>query len=322
MTISVHLISIPEDEVVTSRVVYLPENGGEFGRSPSCDIALPDQSKRISRVHGRISLGDKGYVVSNLGKNQSSLNDKLLVSGKEYPLNDGDILVIEKYTMLISTLMRSNNDLKQPQTDDFNLNEPAFSLNLKDDNVDFLDQVSEPPAKQRNASFSQTNVMSDDPFSSDPFEDFTSAEIEPHIDVQANVEIHEVSQEEIQSSTSDLEYLPISSGDQSTQLEETLNKLVSLTEKNQQYLQNPPLQHDILFEALEKTVDQFLNEFAPQQLEHQFNNYISGGLFSSKEKKYWRIYTKHFEHRKDNGEFRRQFKALFMENMQKQGEEN
>ncbi|MCK6265153.1 FHA domain-containing protein [Vibrio sp. ZSDE26] len=321
MTISVHLISIPDEEVVTSRVIYLPESGGEFGRSPSCDIALPDQSKRISRVHGRITLSNKGYIVSNQGKNQASLNDKPLISGKDYLLNDGDILVVEKYTMLVSTLMSSNSTSSIDDKDD-TFNEPAFSLNLKDDDVDFLDQVSEPPAAKNNASFSQTNVLVDDPFSSDPFEDFSPEEIEPHIDVASQVEIDEVSHDEIDASTSDLEYLPIANNSGSPQLEETLNKLVSLTEKNQQYLRNPPLQHDALFEALEKTVDQFLNEFCPEQLEHQFSSYLSNGLFTSKEKKYWRIYTKHFEHRKDNGEFRRQFKALFMENMQKQGEEN
>lgn len=318
MTISVHLISIPDEEVVSSRVIYLPASGGEFGRSPSCDIALPDQSKRISRVHGRISLSNNNYVVSNLGQNQSTLNDKPLVSGKEYPLNDGDILNVEKYTMLISTLI-SNEVNNSDATINNEPEEPAFALNLKDDDIDFLDQVSAPASAKTEPKFSQSNVMSDDPFSSDPFEDFSAEEISPHIEVESTVDIQEVSQGDIDSS--DLEYLPIAEG-HSTQLEDTLNKLVSLTEKNQQYLRNPPLQHDVLFEALEKTVDQFLNEFCPQQLEHQFNSYLSNGLFTSKEKKYWRIYTKHFEHRKDNGEFRRQFKALFMENMQKQGEEN
>jgi predicted component of type VI protein secretion system len=77
-----------------------------------------------------------------------------------------------------------------------------------------------------------------------------------------------------------------------------------------------------LFDALDKTLDQFLNEFAPNQLENQFSEFVSGGFFSSKDKKYWKIYRKHFQHRQDNGDFRRQFKAMFMENMQKQSEES
>ena len=40
MSISVHMISVPAEEVVSSRVTYLPESGGSLGRSPSCDIAL------------------------------------------------------------------------------------------------------------------------------------------------------------------------------------------------------------------------------------------------------------------------------------------
>ncbi|EDK28089.1 hypothetical protein VSWAT3_24164 [Vibrionales bacterium SWAT-3] len=106
-----------------------------------------------------------------------------------------------------------------------------------------------------------------------------------------------------------------------TRIEESIDKLITLTEKNQQYLQNPQLQQKALFDALEQTVDQFLNEFAPKQLESQFSEYVSSGIFSSKDKKYWKIYRKHFQHRQDNGDFRRQFKALFMENMQKQSEE-
>ena len=91
MTISIHLISVPSDEVVTSRVVYLPKTGGEFGRATSCDISLPDQSKRISRVHGSIRLTDNGYSVKSTGQNSAVLNDKSMAKGKEYPLSDGDI---------------------------------------------------------------------------------------------------------------------------------------------------------------------------------------------------------------------------------------
>ncbi|MEF1262121.1 FHA domain-containing protein, partial [Vibrio harveyi] len=67
MAISIHLISVPSEEVVTSRVIYLPESGGQFGRSASCEVALPDQSKRISRIHGQIRLTETGYLVKSTG---------------------------------------------------------------------------------------------------------------------------------------------------------------------------------------------------------------------------------------------------------------
>ncbi len=314
MAVSIHLISVPTEEVVASRVVYLPESGGTLGRAPACDICLPDQSKRISRTHGEVRLTDRGYVLISRGQNSASINDKVMMKDKEYPLNDGDIIKVENYTMLVSTLVSSNTE--SPQQDDDDIFSQPFELNLNDDETEFLEQTETPKPKQNSASFSHKNVLSDDPFASDPFEDLDSDEIAAH------VEVDEVAQTKTFEQATDLEYLPVDTPSNNTQLEASIEKLLTLSEKNQQYLQNPMLHHDALFDALEKTVDQFLNEFAPKELESQFSEYLSGGLFSNKEKKYWKIYRKHFQHRQQNGDFRRQFKALFLENMQKQREES
>ena len=139
MTISIHLISVPSDEVVTSRVIYLPEAGGEFGRSASCDISLPDQSKRISRVHGSIRRTEVGYSVKSTGQNAASLNDKAMVRDKDYPLNDGDILKVESYTMLVSTLVSTKVPQDQDEEDSAMFSEP-FSLQIDNDDTDFLDE--------------------------------------------------------------------------------------------------------------------------------------------------------------------------------------
>nr|WP_217702095.1 FHA domain-containing protein [Vibrio ostreicida] len=307
------MISVPSDEVVTSRVIYLPETGGDFGRATSCDISLPDQSKRISRVHGTIRLTENGYSVKSTGQNNAVLNDKKMAQQKDYTLNDGDILKVENYTMLVSTLITS-----QPKTesnDDDLFSEP-FSLDLENDDTDFLEAEPAPMKSKNNNQFSQNNILSDDPFTSDPFEDLDSDSITPHIEVN-NVD----SSPEFVRTAEDTEFLPVETKTD-TPIENSLEKLLSITEKNHQYLRNPALNHDALFDALEETVDQFLNEFAPTQLEQQFSEYISGGLFSNKDKKYWKIYRKHFQHRQENGDFRRQFKALFMENMRKQREES
>ncbi|NOI71659.1 type VI secretion system-associated FHA domain protein [Vibrio owensii] len=312
MAISIHLISVPSEEVVTSRVIYLPESGGQFGRSASCEVALPDQSKRISRIHGQIRLTDTGYLVKSTGKNPARLNDKAMVRDKDYPLNDGDILKIESYSMLVSTLTSSKAPVEE-QSDD--LFATKFDLQLED-NVDFLDEGDIVEPVKSEVHYSHQNVMSDDPFSSDPFEDIDDDELADHF------EVDEVSkQQQAMERSTEIEYLP---GDHlpTSELEASIEKLITITEKNQQYLRNPPLAHDALFDALDKTLEQFLNEFAPNQLENQFSEFVSGGLFSSKDKKYWKIYRKHFQHRQDNGDFRRQFKAMFMENMQKQSEES
>ncbi len=311
MTISVHLISIPEQEVVASRVVFLPENGGEFGRGPLCDISLPDQSKRISRVHGHIKRSEQGYVIIDSSNNGSQLNERKLISGKEYPLNDGDILKVENYTMLISTLDTASNKAEakplEANTDS------SFSLDLEEGELDFLDNEISPISEPNVAQFSKENVFNSDPFSMDPFED---------LDAQAlvnNMEPDEDPQVISNQAAVSMEYLPVNS-ETNTEVSASLEQLLQLARENSQLLQNPNLQQKKLFDALEQTVDQFLTELAPTILEKQFNDYMSHGLFSSKDKQYWRIYRKHFAHRQENGEYRRQFKAMFMENMQKQNE--
>ncbi|MGR5457128.1 type VI secretion system-associated FHA domain protein, partial [Vibrio alfacsensis] len=84
---------------------------------------------------------------------------------------------------------------------------------------------------------------------------------------------------------------------------------IALSKENQSLLQNPSFQHDQLFAALEQTIEQFLDEFCPEQLESQFNEYVGNSLFVNKETRYWRIYRKTFERRQKNGDFRRRFKA-------------
>nr|WP_284676627.1 FHA domain-containing protein [Vibrio sinus] len=300
----------------------MPESGGNFGRAPSCDIALPDQSKRISRVHGQIKLTDNGYTVQHTSPNRSMLNDKPLLRDKEYPLNDGDILKVENYTILISTLVNSKAKPKPQEVPD----EPFaqnFTLELQEDETDFLDTNGFDTQAQTKSSFSQDHVLSDDPFESDPFEDIEKSKIEPNIEAEPFEDMHSMdSSGPFTAPESDSEYLPVNTvAARGTYLRESIDKLITMAEKNEQYLQNPQLQHEALFIALEQTVDEFLEHFEPRNLEKQFNEYI-GGIFSNKDKKYWRIYRKHFKHRQESGDFQRQFKALFMENMQKQSKES
>lgn len=313
MSISVHMISVPAEEVVSSRVSYLPESGGSLGRSPSCDIALPDQTKWISRTHCQLYPTDRGYVIKDISNNGVSLNDKSLAKEKEYVITDGDIIKLGGYTLLVSLLSTSKVESTNNKQDDTFI-EP-FNLKLDDSDTDFLDEAPEVASTKKASNFSSKNVLSDDPFSSDPFEDLDDEQVVP------NIEVDEIAHGDTSAlSSAELEYLPVNI-ENNTRIEESIDKLITLTEKNQQYLQNPQLQQKALFDALEQTVDQFLNEFAPTQLESQFSEYVSSGIFSNKDKKYWKIYRKHFQHRQDNGDFRRQFKALFMENMQKQSEE-
>ncbi|MCW8344590.1 FHA domain-containing protein [Vibrio sp. ZSDZ65] len=317
MTISIHLVSIPDQEAVTSRVVHLPADGGTIGRSPDCSVVLPDHTTRISRKHAEITRTSDGFFLKDTSNNGVSLNAKALQKGADYAVNDGDIITIEGYSLLVSTLVVSQTS-QSAEIDDNDT--PTFTLNLANDDTDFLESFSREtqPKVQQRPHYSSENVLQDDPFSSDPFEDFSENELSKFEEVEKTLEPLPLDHGELENNT--VEFLPINQDNH--HIVSSLQQLIALSEKNHDMLQNPSFQHDALFSALEQTIDTFLDEFSPQQLEPQFDEYMGSSLFVSKDKRYWRIYRKHFERRQQNGEFRRHFKALFIENMQRSGEKS
>ncbi|MCE0557531.1 MULTISPECIES: FHA domain-containing protein [unclassified Motilimonas] len=322
MTLSIHLIKVPAEETLSARVVHLPANGGTIGRSPDANVFLPDHSQMISRLHAEISLHNGGYQLIDKSTNATLINDKKILKGRPYLLNDGDVIQVVNYTMLVSTL-NSAPTVAPTQAEESDPFSHPFALDLADDDIDFLEQVDANPDASNNTEqhlFSAQGVFSDDPFNSDPFADFSQDEMPDEAYLAPDTASDNItsSQKENNAEPASQQYFPIQGAEQDN-LSERVDQLLSLTEENQRFLQNPQLQHQMLFEVLEETLDQFLDEFSPSHLESLFADFVSGGLFSNKEKKYWRIYRSHFNKRQNKGDYRRQFKALFMENMQKQG---
>ncbi len=308
MTISIQLTQIPQNENVVTRIVNLPINGGSIGRSFQSTVQLPDQTQQISRIHGDISQTDEGYLLTDKSQNGIQINSKKLPSGASRLLKDGDILSIGGYTLLISALGETfkTNTVKIPDMAKDNFTEPNFSLDLNSDNeLDFLQEEHDPALNlDNNPLFSSKGVLSDDPFNDDPFMDIAPEPDDEPLDIQP----------------SEQEFMPVhpAVNPETEALSKRVDQLIALTQKNNQTLQDPIQTQEILFASLEQTLEQFLNEFSPVYLEQMFAEY-SSGFFANKEKKYWRIYRKHFDMKKENGDFNRQFKALFLENMHKQG---
>ena len=162
MTLSVHLISVPSEESINSRVVYLNNKGGVLGRSLECDIYLPDQSRNIEKIHGEIRFVDGSYVLLNYIDNSLTLNDKVLVRNKEYPLFDGDLIRLGNYTLLLSMFMSSIRKVAEP-TSGIHIPDPFNLDGLNDDESQDEDEKSS-DHKRNNVIFSNENVLSDDPF--------------------------------------------------------------------------------------------------------------------------------------------------------------
>ncbi len=98
------VIAQPDDETLVDQVMTLPEQGGDIGRSDSCDICLPDSRRQISRRHVEIVSQGGHYFARDWSSNGLKINEEILIRGVEgqRQLSDGDILSIGLYRLLVS----------------------------------------------------------------------------------------------------------------------------------------------------------------------------------------------------------------------------
>lgn len=302
MTISIQLVEVPENEKVPSRQVILPANGGTIGRSYDCTLVLPDFERKLSRHHLKIDLSAKGrFQVTDMSVNGSSLNQQPLTRGIPQPVNDGDILKIGDYTLLLSDMVPFLTDsVESPEVEESSRREPVFSVdNLQIDEftapLDDLDEAV--VAAPLEPDFSRENVMADDQFGHDPFDD--------------DLELQQP-EPRMRSAVVTLDDDDISPARDMPQLNNSIRQLQQVLQQQQQ-MQMGMYGQDKLLDCLGATLDRFLDEFEPRQLEGMFNEYMSG--WGNKDKKYWRLYKKQFSRRRDRKEFHQQFTAMFMEEL-------
>lgn len=309
MSITLQLVEVPENEQVINRQVALPESGGTVGRAYDCTLQLPDFNRQLSRIHAEIVPSPKGgYQVTDRSTNGLFLNGKLLGKGQHQRINDGDTLKLGAYTLLISDMDALFAESDDPFADEqevisqdplfssenIHVQESAWPLDDHDNGA-----INEAPARE----FSAENVLADDQFGYDPFDD--------------EIEMLSPGQTKRESSNNVVTVDRPAELDGSQQLNDGLRQLQSLIEQ-QKRLQAEPFGHDQLMDCLQRTLDRFLEELHPDHLEDTFDDYISG--WGGKEKKYWRLYRKQFKRKLDRKEFHRQFSALFVEELRGKGQ--
>ncbi|WP_027858901.1 FHA domain-containing protein [Marinobacterium jannaschii] len=301
MSISLQLVEVPPDEQVINRQVALPESGGTIGRAYDCTLQLADFNRQLSRVHAEIAPAQGGgYQVTDRSTNGVHHNGKLLGRGQHQRLHDGDTLKLGSYLLLVSDM----NSLFSETDDPFAEDQPAMASEPQFDTENLQAQESGWPLEEVAAAaadltpepqFSRENVLADDRFGYDPFEDELEMRDEGPVMRNDMVTLDQ----------------PVS-GDAQLQLNEGLKQLNLLIEQ-QRRLQAEPYGHEQLMDCLQRTLDRFLDELDPGQLEESFDDYISG--WGSRDKKYWKLYRKQFSRKLERREFHRQFSALFVEEL-------
>lgn len=121
-----------------------------MGRSPENDVVLPDPDRVLSKRHCMIEDHNGNVVVVDISTNGTFLNyGKVPLGPTPTPLNDGDILSVGPYELLVSIAALDNSDvIADPLSDGpighgFADNAPSVDdfLDAPGDGGDFLDDL-------------------------------------------------------------------------------------------------------------------------------------------------------------------------------------
>ncbi|PSW21404.1 FHA domain-containing protein [Photobacterium sanctipauli] len=329
MTISFQLIDIPDNEQVDSRQVSLPASGGTLGRSYECTIQLPDFNRTLSRIHAEIRphpLG--GYQVIDRSINGLLVNDVLQGKGVNQKISDGDKIKLGGYTLLVSdidALFNSDsgeNSHSRKDKPDAVFNNPeastsAFNFSRVDEDfqdialainshVKLKDDIE---AKKQTAPFSSEDVLADDVFGYDPFDDEEEWQTESKQAQSDHVVMLEEDAEPILPSS---QALTIADNEHADELRDSLNRLNAIIEQQERSL-SASIDRERLVASIEATLERFLEHLNPAQLEDEYDDYITG--WGNKDKKYWALYKKQFQRKHERRDFYRLFSSILFEEL-------
>jgi predicted component of type VI protein secretion system len=104
MALSIRIIDSPVGETVTKWNIVFPKDGGVIGRAQGSTLQLNDSKRIISSRHAQISIQANNYRITDYSTNGLFINGSSfpLGKGKSIGLNDGDVLNIGNYTLLVS----------------------------------------------------------------------------------------------------------------------------------------------------------------------------------------------------------------------------
>ena len=324
MAITIQLTEVPENEQVPTRVFTLPKTGGSFGSAFDCLLQLPDRTGKVAAKHGCFTPIKNGLTVEAVNGQKLSINGKALASGRSIKLEDGLMIEVADYMLLVSELVDDNaQTYDEPIAVTAKQGDVHFSLDDDFDNDVDLIMAGEKKNvaaenKQQTAHFAFNGVLDDDPFDDDPF-------AEAELNLQQESVLFSADEQVVEAVERMAD--PQGSGTvdgavESIVMQQTVveaqtadpkvDRLMTLLESQ---VLSANEQQTRLQQALDKTLSTFLDEFSPVHLEESYSDF-STPLFVQKEAQYWRQYRKSFNRRLTKGEYHRLFKAILLEHMQ------
>lgn len=173
-----------------------------------------------------------------------------------------------------------------------------------------LDEIQD--AVQDETPFSTENVLGDDLYGYDPFEDDERWVLEQSQseDTTEQIVLMPEATQFNDNNHAPQHSVTVSDHRQIESLESSIEQLSSML-KQQQLSVAGGIDRERLMTCIESTLEKFLDNFNPSHLEEEFNDYLSG--WGNKDKKYWALYKKQFQRKTERREFSRQFSSLLFE---------
>ena len=300
MSLSIQIIQVPVSETAPQREFFL--NGPEFkiGRNFASDVCLPDQSGQISRTHTVLkTTSEGGYEITNTSTNGTALNGNDMSSQETLPVADGDIISLGDYRLLIGIVGGA-----RPVSPDTRDAEIVFDTesDFSSKNAMMPGEEMEETVEFHHHEFTRAEVDLDRDLMFDPFAEGLGLDESSKDHLRAR-EIFVAQQSEALIPTKDSEMLDVISPNGAEM--PTRHELPM----------HPVLYRDQVLAAMELAFEAFLSELDPEKLQSDYDDYIP--VLVNRRKRYWTIHMRQYAKKRTNGEFRRNFMALFAEEMWK-----
>lgn len=290
MSLSIRIINSPAGEAISQWNNFFPEEGGIIGRGFEATLKLSDAHREISASHAIIGRTTRGYQVMDNSTNGLFINgsSKALGKGNSVALNDGDILDICGYRLLVSCFLPMQQGKSQIAVDESShrlFSDDPFFVEVQND---ITPQIVFEPEQV----ITDIDVIDGDPFLSNHPDkhqkdhkvelDFNALDDDFSGDIALNTQFV------VSKPTSDAKILPLAMNERS----------------------ECSLEQSRIDKALQMALGCLLEDLSPLTVEKIFDD-LTGPRFWWQKVNYWNMYKRYFSRQMANHEWHVKFQVYF-----------
>lgn len=323
MPISIRIISSPDGESIAEWNKAFPEEGGVIGRAYGVTMQLSDARREVSSKHAVINKTHRGYQVADYSTNGLFINgsSRALGKGNQSVLNDGDVLDVGRYRLLVSCFIP-----EQARAQEFSEASSDGHGAFSDDPFSHGNDAEFGPADPKEMEGLYAAVSQDDSTKYGSFSEGTArnSDVVEEDPFQVTTKVKATQHHEFNMNFSALDDDPLAESDFSSTFpvsadNEPTPATISTTQDRSmaQFRSSEARMQQQMDKALEMALNRLLMDISPQALESMFDDLMAPRFWQSKPK-YWDMYKRYFSRQMDNHDWQIKFQAYFQDAMRLQ----